>query len=318
MITVITEEVLEAAREMNRRDVRRAEQIHEGVDEETTSADSPEDEDENENDKIWAKYEGIEGLKGAENQPLKVGGSYYSYGLYSRNRRILADIALAADWGVEKARILEQRCVKRMAEHSSKASRVGNSMDLSNADQPRKNNGRPFTFQHISWTFLRGDIEREVKEMDPTKLAVVKAAVLDVYGTNSKKSGKVLPVYAPGTKRKSDDALPVSEADIQRAQQEIDKEKRYRKAVQTAFLDRESYVPPEKVKLRIKAFLKASGMSREDFCRAIDVTEDEFEAFMSERKKRPQQESKVFHDALSYIRKENGEREPSRKRQKQI
>ncbi|KAI1769886.1 hypothetical protein F4818DRAFT_446736 [Hypoxylon cercidicola] len=65
-----------------------------------------------------------------------------------------------------------------------------------------------------------------------------------------------------------------------------------------SFLYRESYVPPEKVKLRIKAFLKARGMSQEDFGRAIDVTEEELEAFMSGRKKRPQQESKVFHDAM--------------------
>ncbi|XXG96418.1 hypothetical protein Hte_002700 [Hypoxylon texense] len=316
MITVITEEVLEAAREMNRRDVRRAEQSHNSAGEETTNADSPESEDED--DKIWAKYEGIEGLKGAGNQPLKVDGSHYSWGPYARNRRILADVALAADWGVEKARVLERRCVKNMAEHSSKVSRIGNPMDLSDPDQPRKRNGQPFTFQHISWTFLRWYIEREIKEMDPTKLAVVKAAVLDIYGTNSKKSGKSLPVYAPGTKRKSDDALPISEDDIQRAQQELDKEARYRKAVQMSFRDREHYVPPEKVKLRIKVFLKARGMSQEDFCRAIDVTEDEFEEFMSERKKRPQQESKVFHDALPFISKENGEKEPSRKRQKRI
>ncbi|KAI6091760.1 hypothetical protein F4821DRAFT_172669 [Hypoxylon rubiginosum] len=311
MITVITEEVLEAAREMNRRDVHRAEQIHEGSNEDTTEAGTPEEED----DKIWAKYEGIEGLKGAEGQPLKVGGSHYSYGLYSRNRRILADVALAADWEVEKARILEQRCTKSMVQHMERSKQPS---DVSNVEEPMRKNGRSFTFQDISWSYLLGFIEWEVKQMDPTKLAVVKAAVLDLYPTNSKKDVKNIPVYSPRTMRRSDDAVPVSEADIDCAQQELDKVERRRKANRMMFRERDSYVPPEKVKLRIKAFLKAKDMSENEFCRAIDVTEDEFESFMSARKRDLQLESKVFHDAVPYMRKENGEEEPPRKRQKQL
>ncbi|KAI2465930.1 hypothetical protein F4781DRAFT_407547 [Annulohypoxylon bovei var. microspora] len=311
MITVITEDVLEAAREMNRRDVRRAEQIRDGEDKENDNADLPEADD----DEIWAKYESIKGLKGAEDQPLKLGGSYYSYGPYPRNRRILADVALAAGWSVEKARILERRCVDKNAKHMDGCR--NSSIDLSNPNQPRMKNGRPFTFQNVSWSFLQGYIEYEMKEMDPTKLAVIKAAVLDLYETNSKTGRKNLPVYPRGTKRMSDDSLPVSSADIEHAQEEIDKRERYYKASQMEYLDRKSYVPPDKVKLRIKAFFKSSDMSQEEFCKAISVTEDELEMFMNERKKRPQLESKVFHNAPPFISEQKGG-EPGRKRQRSI
>ncbi|KAI1376877.1 hypothetical protein F4677DRAFT_445196 [Hypoxylon crocopeplum] len=279
--------------------------------EENIDTDVPQDDD----DIIWAKYDGIEGLKGAEGQPLKVGGSHFSYGPYPRNRRILADIALAAGWNVEKARVLERRCVKNTAKHMDSVTNPS-TMDLSNLNQPRMKNGRPFTFQHISWSLLRSYIETEIKEMDPTKLAVVKAAVLDLYGTNSKTGRKILPMCANGTKRKSDDDLPVSDADIERAQEELDKRERYQRAIRMECYDRRSYIPPEKVKLRIKVFLKSSGMSEEEFCKGIDVTADEFSAFMSERKKRPRQESKVFHDAPPFISKQSGEGGPSRKKQK--
>ncbi|KAI1212156.1 uncharacterized protein F4807DRAFT_360915 [Annulohypoxylon truncatum] len=307
MITVITEEVLEAAREMNRRDVRSAEQIRDGEDKEDDPNSSVADDD-----KIWAKYENIEGLKGAEGQPLKISGSYYSYGPYPRNRRILADVALAAGWTVEKARILERRCVNRNAKHMSSPPNA--MVDLSDPNQPKMKNGRPFTFQNVSWSFLRFYIELEMKEMDPTKLAIVKAAVLDLYESNSKTGKKNIPVYPRGTKRQSDDAVPVSSADIERAQEEIDKQERYLKAVHMQLYDKKSFVPPDKVKSRIKAFLKSSGMSEEEFQNAIGVTESEFESFMKEKKKRPQLESKVFHNAPPFISEQKGERPAKRKR----
>ncbi|KAI0180796.1 hypothetical protein GGR52DRAFT_5582 [Hypoxylon sp. FL1284] len=296
MLSVITEEVLEAAREMNRRDVRRVQQIYE-TGREPDDVGSPEEED----DKIWAKYKGIKGLKGVEDLPLKMGGSYYSWGPYSRNRRILADIALAAGWGVDKARILEERCVNMNAKHLAG---VSSSMDMSHPSQPRKKSGQPFTFQHISWTFLRGYIEREIKDMDPTKLAIIKAAVLDLYGTNSKSGEKM--ILACQGERKDDEALPVTDADIEAAQEEIDKQERYFTALRAFYNERDSFVPPNKVKLRIKAFIKAKGMSQQDFCNAIGVTEDQLEEFMLEGKRRPQFESKVFHNAVPYMQKANG------------
>ncbi|OTA97717.1 hypothetical protein M434DRAFT_391649 [Hypoxylon sp. CO27-5] len=311
MISIITDEVLDAAREMNRRDVRRAEKASEGDGQENTNPNSHAEED----DKIWAKYDGIEGLKGLHGQPLKEGGSHYSYGPYSRNRRLLADIALACGWTVEKARILERRCVTRDAKRMSDSEYP--SVDLSNPNQPKTKRGTPFTFQHVPMDFLRRYIPVELKEMDPTKIATVKAAVLDLYGTNSK-GKKNIPVHPPGTKRIDDETLPISKEDLERAQEEIDKAERYRKAVCMKYLDRAHYVPPEKVKLRIKAFLRSSGMSEEDFCKAIDVTKNEFEAFMGERKKQPQLESKVFHNAPPFISEQNGESKPARKRKRSI
>ncbi|KAI1767035.1 hypothetical protein GGR53DRAFT_518649 [Hypoxylon sp. FL1150] len=286
-ITIITEEVLEATREMNKRDVRRAERTHGDPNEQNTDTGTgtPEEKD----DDIWAKYEGIEGANG---QPLRMGDSSYSYGLHSRNRRILAEIALAADWDVEKARLLERRCIARMVQYNERSG-------------------------DICWSFLHGDIELEVKEMDPTNLAAVKAAVLDLYPTNSKNDVKNIPVYESGTKRISDDAFPISEADIERAQEELDQRERRRKANRMMFRERDSWVPPGKVKLRIKAFLKAKDMAENDFCRAIGVTEDDFESFMSARKNGLLLESKVYHDALPYMAQENDAEEPSNKRLKQ-
>ncbi|KAI0840417.1 hypothetical protein F5Y06DRAFT_239915 [Hypoxylon sp. FL0890] len=311
MISIITEEVLDAAREMNRRDVRRAEQSLEGEHQDNINPSPREDED----DEIWAKYEGIEGLKGAEGQPVKGGTSYYSYGPYARNRRLLADIALACGWKVEKARILERRFIKRSAKHMSACKNP--SIDLSNPSQPKVKRGIPFTFQHVSMETIRLYMQTEMKDIDPAKMAVIKAAVLDLYGTNSK-GRKKIPVYPPGTKRVDDETFPVSKEDVERAQEELDKEARYRKATRMHFLDRQNYIPPDKVKLRIKAFLKSSGMSKEDFCKAIHVTEDAFEAFMSERKKRPQLESKVYHEAPPYISEQKGEGKPARKRKRDI
>ncbi|KAI1413643.1 hypothetical protein F5Y13DRAFT_27301 [Hypoxylon sp. FL1857] len=312
MISLITEEVLDAARELNRRDVRKVEQTLESEDQEIIEVDPPEEDD----DKIWAKYRGIDGLKGVEGQRIKGGNSYYSYGPYARNRRLLADIALACGWTVEKARAFERRFVKRAAKRLSDY-HDNNSVDNSNPNQPMMKRGIPFTFQHVPMDSIRRYMRLEIKEMDPTKMAIVKAAVLDLYGTNSKGKKKV-PVYPPGTRRMDNEALPVSREDIDRAQNEIDKEERYRKAVLMGCLDRQHYVPPEKVKLRIKAFLKSSGMSEEDFCKAINVAKDEFEAFMKEKKKRPQLESKVYHDAPPFISEQNGEVKSARKRKRDI
>lgn len=270
MISIISDEVLEAAREMNRRDVRRAEGVLNDDDREIANADSPMKED----DKIWAKYQGITGLKGVRGKPIKVGSSHYSYGPYSRNRRILADVALAAGWDVEKARHFEERCVTRMAIHEKNVV----ALDLSDPNEPRLKNGRPFTFQNIPWPFLRRYIEAVMRKMDPDKRRDVKAAVLNLYEVNSKTGKKVLPAHSPGLKRISDDDLPVYDADLKRAQDELDRIGRPYAMLRMAF-DRR-YVPPVEVKKDIKDYLLSSSMSKEDFCRATDVTEDEFDAFM--------------------------------------
>ncbi|KAI1485508.1 hypothetical protein F5X96DRAFT_659640 [Biscogniauxia mediterranea] len=298
MITVISDEVLDAARELNRRDICRLEaQLGNEAEQQAPAATADNEDD----DEIWAKYEGIEGLKGAAGQPIKVGGSYYSYGPYPRNRRILADVALAAGWTVEKARILERRCVAKMARHLKDVEKGSSPMvDLSDPNQPRMANGRPFTFQHISWSFLPWYVRAELREMDPGKMAVVKAAVLDLYEANSKTGRKVLPP-CPGGGRKSD-ALPVGDAEIARAQEELDRAERYSRALHLRYEEKRRYLSPDEVKRHIKARIASGKVSEEDFCRAIDVTAEELAAFMAERKLRPQHESKVFHNALEYLK----------------
>ncbi|RYP03862.1 hypothetical protein DL764_004841 [Monosporascus ibericus] len=309
MLSVIeSEAVLEAAREMNRRDVRRLELQRKNQEAGRGDTELPEAND----DEIWARTEGVEGLRGVNGERLKLSGSFYSWGPYPRNRRILADIALAAGWSVEKARILERRCVRRMAKHFISCDKV-KAEGLSDPNQP-KQYGRPFTFQHISWSFLEMYIPSEMQEMDPGKMAAVKAAVLDRYEPNSKTGRKILPAYDPGTERISDD-LPVSEADIQRAQEALDNKARYRAALDMELHDK-TYLPPEQVKRRIKAFIVTHNMSDEDFCKAIDVTEEQLGSFMSERKKRPLQESKVFHNALAYMNRGTADEQPARKRRK--
>ncbi|KAI0592762.1 hypothetical protein F4775DRAFT_467108 [Biscogniauxia sp. FL1348] len=295
MITVISDKVLDAARELNRRDIQRLEaQLETEAEQQAPAATA-----DNEDDQIWAKYEGIEGLKGAAGQPIKVGGSYYSYGPYPRNRRVLADIALAAGWTVEKARILERRCITKMARHLKDVEKGSPMVDLSDPNQPRMSNGRPFTFQHISWSFLPGYVRAELREMDPDKMAVIKAAVLDLYETNSKTGRKVLPP-CPGGRRS--DALPVGEAEIARAQEELDRAERYSRALHLRYEEKWRYLSPDEVKRQIKARIGSGDVSEEDFCRTIDVTPEELAAFMAERKLRPQHESKVFHNALEHLK----------------
>ncbi|KAI5922188.1 hypothetical protein F4810DRAFT_674900 [Camillea tinctor] len=293
MITVISDEVLSAALELNRRDILRLEAQLQNEAEQPRAAAS-----ESEDDEIWAKYEGIEGLKGAAGQPIKNGGSYYSWGPYPRNRRILADIALAAGWDVEKAQILERRCVNKMARHLKEVEKGQPMVNLSDPNQPRTGNGRPFTFQHISWTFLPGYVRAEIQEMDPDKMAVVKAAVLDLYEANSRTGRKVLPPCVGG--RKSD-ALPVGDSEIAHAQEELDKADRYSRALRLQHREKGRYKSPDEIKRHIKARIGSGSVSEEDFCHAIDATPEELAAFMAERKLRPQLESKVFHNVLEYI-----------------
>ncbi|KAH8892908.1 hypothetical protein GQ53DRAFT_745891 [Thozetella sp. PMI_491] len=286
MITIIeNEHILDTARALNRRDAVRLDR--------PTRQDSDEaDED------FWARTPGVESLLGADGQRLCIGGSHYSWGPYPRNRRILADIALATGWGINKTRILERRCVQRAAKHHASVN-TGPYMDLSNSNQPM-HQGTPFTFQHISWSFLAHYIKQEVQELDATKMAAIKACVLDRYEANSKTGKKNLPVCPPGMSRISDD-LPVTEADVKDAQDKIDAEERWRKAMHMQVYG--PYIPPGAVTRQIKSFLASGNMSEEQFCKAIDVTETELQAFMRERKLRPQQESKVFHNAVPFFKK---------------
>ena len=313
MISVIdSEAVLHAARDMNRRDVWRIE-IEHGIRkrEEVNTAIL----EANDDDAFWARVLGLGALKGINGENLKVGGSFFSWGPYPRNRRILADIALAAGWSVEKVRELEHRCVRRMADHFMALAEFRSRQEgLANPIQPMYN-GSPFTFQHISWSFLTQYVMQEMEEMDKDKMAAVKAAVLDRYQPNSQTGKKILPVYDKDTKRISDD-LPVSEDEIKKAQEVLDKKARYAVSVRMKYEDK-SYLPPDQVKRRIKAYIVTHNIPEAEFCKQIDVTEDELTEFMTERKKRPMEESKVFHSAHAFMNKGRVADEPPRKRQRQ-
>ena len=267
-------------------------------------------------DDSWRTVEGIQALKGTNGENLKISGSFYSWGPYPRNRRVLADIALAAGWGVEKARALERRCVRRMVQHFLDLPQFKSRHEiLANPIQPMYNNSTPFTFQHISWSFLTMYVPLEMEEMDPHKMAAVKAAVLDRYEKNSATGKKVLPVYDKDTQHISDD-LPVSEEEIKRVQEDLDKKARYIASVNMKFDDK-SYVPPERMKMNIQSYIITHKMTEADFCEKIHVTEDELQSFMVERKKRSQEESKVFHNAHAFITKGKVDDGPPRKRRRQ-
>jgi hypothetical protein len=55
--------------------------------------------------------------------------------------------------------------------------------------------------------------------------------------------------------------------------------------------------------------MASAHMSQDEFCKAIDVTEHQFEAFMHERKRGSQEESKVFHNVLPFLDKAGQEME---------
>lgn len=112
------------------------------------------------------------------------------------------------------------------------------------------------------------------------------------------------------------DDLPISEEDIKHAQDVLDKEARYTSSVHMRLYDK-TYMPPKQVKRRIKSYIVTHNMTEGDFCGKISVTEDEFRLFMIERKKRPQEESKVFHNAHAFMTKGKVDDGPPRKRRRQ-
>lgn len=155
--------------------------------------------------------------------------------------------------------------------------------------QPTKD-GTPYTFQHISWSDLAFRIKRELKEIDPTKLAMVEAAVLDCYIANPKaeNGGKELPPLVPGEKRISDD-VPVPMGNIRRAQEAIDTDERLKQAHHMSMHNKKKSMSPARVKGVVKAFLNGTSgrtvMTKEELCSAIDVTEEELDFFLGERQR---------------------------------
>lgn len=305
MISVLeSNAVLDTARLMNRRDALRLDQEIEAENKENRCLRNPSKLPahlDKTDEKFWASTPGITGAKTSQGEPGKKGGSYYSWGLYPRDRRILADVALAAGWDVKKAQVLEQRCINSM---KSRLKEVDEGAGVS-GHQPTKD-GTPYTFQHINWSQLACRIKREVKEIDPTNLAVVMAAVLDCYTTNSKTydGSKQLPPLGPGEQRVSDD-VPVPLSNIRRAQEDIEANERLKQAYRMSVHDRKKFMSPVRVKGVVKAFLNGTSgrtaMTRQQLCSAMNVTEEELDFFLVERKEKAMLGSKGFHHALAYI-----------------
>lgn len=307
MISVIeSEAVLDTARLMNRRDAFRLEQAVQAENKENRTLRNPPKLPahlDKTDEEFWASTPGVTGAKTSKGELAKKGGSLYSWGNYPRNRRILADVALAAGWDVKKAQMLERRCINAMKTRLKEVYRGANV----SGHQPTKD-GTPYTFQHISWSDLAFRIKRELKEIDPTKLAVVEAAVLDCYIANPKaeNGGKELPPMGPGEKRISDD-IPVPISNIRRAQEAIDTDERLKQAYHMSIHDKKNFMSPARVKGVVNAFLNGTSgrtvMTKEDLCSAINVTEEELDFFLEERKQKGMLGSKGFHNALAYIHK---------------
>lgn len=134
-------------------------------------------------EQFWALTPGVTGAKTSKGELAKKGCSIYSWGPYPRNRRVLADFALAAGWDVKKAQMLERRrCINAMKTRLKEVSRGANV----SGHQPTKD-GTPYTFQHIAWSDLASRIKREFEEIDSLKLAVV-CYIANSKATNGDKS----------------------------------------------------------------------------------------------------------------------------------
>ena len=286
MLSVINENVLNTARKLNERDAKLA------------AGDLPEDQCPSD-EEYWAEPgSGADGFRGKDDQRVTAGGSKYSYGPYPRNRRILADVALSAGWSLEQAQELEQFCVSYAAKHYCQVEHesLKKQWDVSDIANPMKA-GKPFTFQHIAWCNLKHIIRTQVEYMDPEKVATVKAAVFDMYETNSKTGKKRLPTAVAGKKRKSTD-VPCDE-EIAKAQEEIDKEERYRQAVLCSGTP--GHKEPVLAKQQIKAYMASHKLTEEKLCKEIGVDVEDFKLFLAMKKKDDMYKSKAYHAAKKFL-----------------
>lgn len=245
MVSEVSQSVLEAAHELNVRDAKIGDAVKDGTYEQQKE-NFPDD------DTVWA------GIGGVKRKETNHGPGTTATGPYSRNRRILADIALCAGWSVDKTRQFERACIVNQADHRSSRSgikRVGPD------DFRHEKDDTPFTFEHISWSFLSSMIDHRLEQMDPEKRAVVRAGVINAYPGNSKEPKLV---HAHGTKRKNVD-LPEDEQ-VEEEQQKVDKDRRYRAALRGDF--HENWETPDQVKRKLKT-LAESGDPVFDTCNEV-------------------------------------------------
>ena len=131
----------------------------------------------------------------------------------------------------------------------------------------------------------------------PNKKAAVRAGVIDMYGKNSKTGKRKLPPRE--TKRKS--IVRPDSDEIAQAQETIDREERYSKAVRMPIDYPKVFREPDWVKRRLTALEKKSNLDVQDFCGSNGATVGEYPAFWKERKKDEQYKSKVYHERLKYF-----------------
>lgn len=146
---------------------------------------------------------------------------------------------------------------------------------------------------------------------------MVEAAVLECYIANTKAANgdKDLPPLVPAERRSSDHVL-VPTVNIRRAQKAIDTDERLKQAYHMSIHDKKNFMSPARVNGLVKAFLNgASGrtvIAKKELCSAINVTEEELNFFLEERKQKGMLGSKGFHKALASIHKR------SKKQQTQV
>lgn len=100
------------------------------------------------------------------------------------------------------------------------------------------------------------------------------------------KMGGVI-VIAEGEKRISDD-VPVPKVNIRRAQEAVDTDEHLKQAYHINIHDKKKFMSPARVEGVVKAFVNGSSgrtvMTQEEVCSAINVTKQELDFFLVERK----------------------------------
>lgn len=135
--------------------------------------------------------------------------------------------------------------------------------------------------------------------MDPAEKAAVHARVINMCGNNSKTGKEALPPRR--AKRKNADSTGPSSAEIADAQEALDSHERYRTTLLTEH--RSWFKCSEWAKGMLTTLEKHRELDVHELCRTIGVMKGEYYRFVETRKKQEMYESKVYHEAVPYLRR---------------
>lgn len=122
---------------------------------------------------------------------------------------------------------------------------------------------------------------------------------------------------APSTcsrrERRISDDIPAPTVYIRRAQKAIDTDERLKQAYHVSIHDKKNFMSPARVKGLVKTFLNGTSgrtvTTKKELCSAMNVTEEELNFFLGERKQKGMLGSKGFHSALASIHKRSKEQQ---------